>query len=275
MTRDVSFNLQLDATGMKRSAETHASDQNTSVKRQALPSLSTRWNASDFDVPCQDLAVNLLGQTLVRKLDDGCELRCRIVETESYLGAVDKACHTFGGRRTERNKPMYMKPGTSYVYFTYGMYHCFNISSQGLHFFVIKTSKTISILLIAEEGSAVLLRAAEPLECDLTMQLHRKAHQKSKTSDKSYKSHELCNGPSKLCMSLAIDRFSCNSQDLAHWPGMWIERAPAPPEKVVLSTRIGIDSVEAEWRLKPLRFYLLGSKSVSRRDKTEEAKLVS
>jgi DNA-3-methyladenine glycosylase len=119
---------------MKRSADT--SEQHTSAKRLSFTPSSTRWGESDFDVPCQDLAVNLLGQTLVRKLDDGCELRCRIVETESYLGAEDKACHTFGGRRTERNKPMYMKPGTSYVYFTYGMYHCFNISSQGLHLFI-------------------------------------------------------------------------------------------------------------------------------------------
>lgn len=121
----------------------------------------------------------------------------------------------------------------------------------------------------------MLIRAAEPLEGELTMQLHRKAHAKSKTSDKCYKSHELCNGPSKLCMSLAIDRFTCNSRDLAQWPGMWIEKAQVPPEKVVTSTRIGIDSVDVEWRLKPLRFYLMGSKSVSRRDKKAEDKLVS
>lgn len=40
---------------------------------------------------------------------------------------------------------MYMPPGTCYVYFTYGMYYCFNISSK-------------------EPGAAVLLRALEPLE---------------------------------------------------------------------------------------------------------------
>lgn len=39
---------------------------------------------------------------------------------------------------------MYMKPGTAYVYMTYGMYHCFNISSLG-------------------DGAAVLLRALEPV----------------------------------------------------------------------------------------------------------------
>jgi Methylpurine-DNA glycosylase (MPG) len=135
---------------MKRSADTSA--QHTSDKRLSLSPSSTRWGDSDFDMPCQELAVNLLGQTLVRKLDDGCELRCRIVETESYLGAEDKACHTFGGRRTERNKPMYMKPGTSYVYFTYGMYHCFNISSQGLQIFIFTPNEKITNKNLQKRG---------------------------------------------------------------------------------------------------------------------------
>lgn len=86
-----------------------------------------------FDVPCQLLAQGLLGQILVRKLSDNSTLRCRIVETECYLGGEDKASHSYNGRVTDRNAPMYMKPGTSYVYFTYGMYHCFNISSQGMY----------------------------------------------------------------------------------------------------------------------------------------------
>lgn len=47
-------------------------------------------------------------------------------------------------RRTDHNEPLYMDPGTCYVYMTYGMYHCMNISSKG-------------------DGSAVLIRAVEPL----------------------------------------------------------------------------------------------------------------
>lgn len=48
-------------------------------------------------------------------------------------------------RKTPGNEPMYMVPGTAYVYMTYGMYFCMNISSK-------------------EPGSAVLLRALEPVE---------------------------------------------------------------------------------------------------------------
>jgi hypothetical protein len=91
-----------------------------------------RFKDSFYDVPCEDLAKGLLGKILVRRLGDGTVLKGRIVETECYLGAEDKASHSYKGRITERSKPMYMKPGTTYVYITYGMYHCFNISSQGI-----------------------------------------------------------------------------------------------------------------------------------------------
>lgn len=67
----------------------------------------------------------------MRKLEDGTILKGRIVETESYLGIIDKASATYQGKVTRSNIPMYMIPGTIFVYLTYGMYHCFNVSSQG------------------------------------------------------------------------------------------------------------------------------------------------
>lgn len=70
-------------------------------------------------------------QILVRRLDDGTELRGRIVETEAYLGPEDEAAHSRGGRQTPRNRSMFMKPGTLYVYLIYGMYFCMNVSSRG------------------------------------------------------------------------------------------------------------------------------------------------
>lgn len=70
-------------------------------------------------------------QVLVRRCADGTELRGRIVETEAYLGGEDKASHSAGGKRTERNTAMFMKPGTIYVYPIYGIYLCMNVSSEG------------------------------------------------------------------------------------------------------------------------------------------------
>lgn len=44
----------------------------------------------------------------------------RIVETESYLEAVDSACHSAGGRRSRKNEAMYLPAGHWYVYQMYG-----------------------------------------------------------------------------------------------------------------------------------------------------------
>uniref|UniRef100_A0A1B6GTP6 DNA-3-methyladenine glycosylase II n=1 Tax=Cuerna arida TaxID=1464854 RepID=A0A1B6GTP6_9HEMI len=83
-----------------------------------------------FDIPCVELAKALLGKILVRVLPNGVVLKGLIVETESYLGNEDKASISYGGKITEKSKPMYMKPGTTFVYLTYGMYSLINISSQ-------------------------------------------------------------------------------------------------------------------------------------------------
>jgi DNA-3-methyladenine glycosylase len=118
----------------KRSSMLDADDilqSSCSHSRTPVCGLS-RLRDSFYNVPCEDLAKGLLGKVLVRRLNDGTLIKGRIVETECYLGGDDKASHSYNGRITERSKPMYMKPGTAYVYITYGMYHCFNISSQGL-----------------------------------------------------------------------------------------------------------------------------------------------
>ena len=67
----------------------------------------------------------LLGCYLVR-VDGGETIVCRITETEADVGAVDKACHAYGGRRTKRTETLYAAPGTAYVYLIYGMYSCLN-----------------------------------------------------------------------------------------------------------------------------------------------------
>ncbi|XP_019721872.1 DNA-3-methyladenine glycosylase [Hippocampus comes] len=93
--------------------------------------LPRRLREDFFTQPCVALAKAFLGKVLVRRCEDGTELRGRVVETEAYLGGEDKASHSAGGKRTERNTAMFMKPGTIYVYPIYGIYLCMNVSSQG------------------------------------------------------------------------------------------------------------------------------------------------
>ncbi|KAG8145895.1 hypothetical protein E2320_012344 [Naja naja] len=210
-----------------------------------------RLTAAYFDQPCTRLAKALLGQILVRTLPDGRELRGRIVETEAYLGGEDTASHSRGGRRTTRNTAMFMRPGTLYVYQIYGIYFCMNVSSQG-------------------EGAAVLLRSLEPLQGLEAMRELRLARQQ-KAPARPLKDWQLCNGPSKLCQALAIDR-SFDQQDLGCNSSIWLEPGlEASRDQVpVCAPRVGISG---EWAQKPLRFYLHGNKCVSVTDKNAEGKL--
>ncbi|XP_011498146.1 PREDICTED: probable DNA-3-methyladenine glycosylase [Ceratosolen solmsi marchali] len=218
---------------------------------------ANRLPFSFYNVPCTILAKNILGKILVRKLDNGIILKGKIVETESYLGIADKASHTYQGKVTPRNIPMYMLPGTIYVYITYGMYHCFNISSQ-------------------EKGSAVLIRSLEPLEGIAQMRENRndKVHSKSpKKLLKELKIHDLCNGPSKMCISMQIEK-KHSKYSMCDWNGLWIEDNVIQEEmKIVECPRIGIKSAGDEWAHKPLRYYVYGHKCVSKRDKIIEAAL--
>ncbi|MCL4837739.1 MAG: DNA-3-methyladenine glycosylase, partial [Thermoanaerobaculia bacterium] len=77
-----------------------------------------------FARPTAEVARELLGALLVRRLPDGERLVLRLVETEAYLGAPDRASHAWGGRRTARNASLYLPPGHAYVYFVYGMHFC-------------------------------------------------------------------------------------------------------------------------------------------------------
>lgn len=128
----ISFKFNI-SHAMKRSKDTNSNLKRLkSNQSNVSPYFQTERLSDDFfDVSCFDLAKNLLGTVLVRKLENGTILKAKIVETECYPGNDDKASHSYNGRRTPKSEPMYMKPGTIYVYKTYGMYHCFNISSRG------------------------------------------------------------------------------------------------------------------------------------------------
>ncbi len=71
------------------------------------------------------VARELIGKFLVRRIR-GKQIVCMIIETEAYHGYSDKASHAHRGK-TSRNVPMFASPGTTYVYYTYGMHWMLNI----------------------------------------------------------------------------------------------------------------------------------------------------
>jgi DNA-3-methyladenine glycosylase len=72
-----------------------------------------------------EVAPDLLGKYVVRRLPSGETLACQIVEVEAYRGEEDLACHASKGR-TARTEVMYHRGGVVYVYLIYGMYQMLN-----------------------------------------------------------------------------------------------------------------------------------------------------
>ncbi len=174
-----------------------------------------------------NIAKDLLGMHLIHESPEGKTVG-KIVETEAYL-ADDPACHASRGK-TKRNEQMFGKPGKAYVYFIYGMYHCFNVvtNKEGV-------------------GEAVLIRALEPVE---GIDLMKKRRRKEKIK-------ELCSGPAKLVMAMGIEK-KHNGVDLRK-DNLYLKENKEKFE-VVNCKRIGIsEGVDL-----PYRFYIKGSNFVSR-----------
>ncbi|MBB6430921.1 DNA-3-methyladenine glycosylase [Algisphaera agarilytica] len=179
----------------------------------------------------------LLGQRLVH-VSQGVRVAGLIVETEAYLGHIDKAAHSFNGRKTQRTQTMFADGGTAYVFLNYGIHHLLNIVVAGV-----------------EQPLAVLLRAVEPTE-GLDAMYQRRS--------KSKKDTDLCSGPGKLGAAFGID-LSHDGVDLVENRSLFVEqlRQRAMPKRLIeTTTRVGVDYAE-EWAAAPLRFYLKGNQHVS------------
>ncbi len=213
-----------------------------------------RLTRADYTLDAQRLAPALIGCVFVRVLPTGQRLSGRIVETEAYVGARDRACHSFNNRRTARTEPMFGQPGTAYVYFTYGMHHCFNVVCGPAH--------------DPHKPVAVLIRALEPLEGLEAMRQLRAAHASARATARTLTDRDLCRGPGRLCAALGIDR-ALNAVDLVEHASLFIEppvndastESPKRP-RLARSPRVGVDSAGA-WALKPLRWFERDHPSVS------------
>jgi DNA-3-methyladenine glycosylase len=178
------------------------------------------------------VAKDLLGKVLVRKFE-AASLEGAIVETEAYRGYDDAASHAYRGP-TRRNQVMFGEPGHAYVYFTYGMHYCLNVTTEP-----------------AGQAGAVLIRAVQPIKGIVEMKNRRgTGHVK-----------DLSNGPAKLTQAFAVTK-ALNGHDLTLGRKLYITE-PASPELFSISsgTRIGVRA-GAE---KPWRFSIRGNPFVSKR----------
>jgi len=87
-----------------------------------------RLKRSFYQKPAEEVAKNLLGKYIVRKIQ-GKEVAGKIIETEAYIGGKDRASHAYCGKKTERNKAEYLTGGHIYIYLVYGMYWQLNITT--------------------------------------------------------------------------------------------------------------------------------------------------
>ena len=81
-----------------------------------------------FRQDATELAPQLIGKIIARRLSDGSIVRMRISETEAYCGVDDTACHAHKGK-TKRAEILWRDGGTIYVYLCYGMHWLMNIVS--------------------------------------------------------------------------------------------------------------------------------------------------
>jgi DNA-3-methyladenine glycosylase len=180
------------------------------------------WSRRDLAVEAVAAARALLGATLVSDHPDG-TVAVRLTEVEAYAGAEDPGSHAFRGR-TPRNAVMFGPAGYAYVYFSYGMHWCLNVSC-------------------GPEGApgAVLLRGGEVIQ---GLDLARTRRPKARDRD-------LARGPARLTMALGVSR-SENGLDLlaAHSPLRLAARGSVGDDAVVWGPRVGVagDGAVTPWR---------------------------
>jgi DNA-3-methyladenine glycosylase len=166
------------------------------------------------------VARDLIGTILVAGECEG-----RVVEAEAYT--TDPASHAVIRRNQAR--VMHETFGYVYVYFTYGMYHCLNFTTD------------------RNGPGAVLIRAVEPISG-----LKRMADRRG-TDDP----RKLTSGPGRLCQAFGID-LSFTGKPIG--AEIKVKQRGESPH-VSSSRRVGISqATELEWR-----FYETGSPYVSGR----------
>ncbi|MBW3601598.1 MAG: DNA-3-methyladenine glycosylase [Actinobacteria bacterium] len=183
--------------------------------------LPERLGRSFFARPAPEVAADLVGALLVR-VDE--RLVARLSEAEAYM-RHDPACHAHRGR-TRRNEPLWGPAGHAYVYFSYGMHWCLNVSTG-----------------TPGDPQGCLLRAAEPLRGVERMRARR--------GDRA--DRELLRGPARLAQAFGLDG-SWSGRDLCAPGGRLYLAAGGLCTGVVAGPRVGVAvGADTPWRFTAAR----------------------
>jgi len=162
------------------------------------------------------VAPDLIGCYLVKKSNEKNTIKGIIVETEAY-SQEEEACHGYN-KKTQSNKPLFGKPGTFYIYKSYGIHHCLNVVTDKENF-----------------ASGVLIRAVFIPN----------------------KHERLASGPGLVTRTFGID-ISFNSIEAINNNFLWISQKELilRQKDLIQTTRIGISkakNIKWRWYLKNSR----------------------
>ena len=183
------------------------------------------------------IARELLGKVILTNIN-GKKTSGRIVETEAYVAFIDKASHSYKGKKTARNEHMYSAPGTAYIYICYGLHQMMNVVTN-------------------KEGipDAILIRAIEPLSGVQLMQ---------QRTGKATIDYTITRGPGNVGKALGISKNHSGFLLLDDTIYIYDDGFSLNGLEVGTSKRIGVESAGKDGLL-PYRFYVKGNKYVSGR----------
>ena len=198
-----------------------------------------------FDRPSDEVAPALLGCVLEHETDEGL-VAVELTEVEAYAGETDPASHSYRGR-TARNAVMFGPPGYAYVYFTYGMHFCVNVTCM---------PEGIPRAVLMRAGRVI---AGEPLA------RRRRAQWRAEAGPRdAIPARDLARGPARLCQALAVDRTQ-NGVDLCSGASELRMRPadtgprPAGETEIAVGPRVGVSAAADV----PWRFWIAGDPTVS------------
>jgi DNA-3-methyladenine glycosylase len=204
------------------------------ASQAVLPGL--RIPLSFFERPCLQVAPELVGCLLVRRLATGERLIGRIVEVEAYLGdGSDPGSHSHRGP-TARNRSMFGPPARLYTYRSYGVHTCANLVCEP-----------------PGSGAAVLLRAVEPLAGVESMRRRRGLGARERLGPR------LASGPGRLAQAFGLGLEHDGIPALGGELCIRRPAADASPLKLARGPRVGL----TRGADLPYRFFAEGSPFVS------------